>query len=156
MCHTIVIIQVTFILLRILVGFSVWWVCSQGHLILRDSRWWGFFLVLACVQYNFWGPHGADQQSRFVYINLFLYEDSCNFAKRSIFAFEIGSESACVFFFFWIVLCGMQDLSSLTRDWTWTLAVKAWSPNYWITREIPVSFSLAEKTEAVGDGHALW
>ena len=35
------------------------------------------------------------------------------------------------------VLCGLQDLSSPTRDWTHILAVKAWSPNHWISREFP-------------------
>ena len=31
----------------------------------------------------------------------------------------------------------MQDLSSLTRDRTWAMAVKAPSPNHWTTREFP-------------------
>ena len=32
---------------------------------------------------------------------------------------------------------GLWDLSSLTRDQTWGLAVRAPSPNHWITREFP-------------------
>ena len=26
--------------------------------------------------------------------------------------------------------CGLQDLSYLTKDSTWTMAVKTWNPNY--------------------------
>ena len=134
--------------------FSVMGLLSRS-LILRDSGWWGFFLVLAWVQYNFWGPQGADKQPHFVYINLFLYEDSCNFAKRSIFAFEIGPVWVFVIYFFLIVPYGMWDLSSPIRDWTWTLAVKVWSPNYWITRKIPVSFFLVRKQKLL-EMTVLW
>ena len=43
-----------------------------------------------------------------------------------------------VFFFFLLaILCSLQDLSSLTRDRTWAMAVKAPSPNHWTTREFP-------------------
>ena len=31
---------------------------------------------------------------------------------------------------------GLQDPSSPTRDWTWTLSVKAPSPNPWATKEL--------------------
>ena len=34
--------------------------------------------------------------------------------------------------------CGLLDLSSPTRDWTRATAVKAPSPNHWITRELPL------------------
>ena len=37
--------------------------------------------------------------------------------------------------FFW--LCHLWDLSSLTRDWTQAVAVKALSPNHWSARESP-------------------
>ena len=37
--------------------------------------------------------------------------------------------------FFLAVLCDLQDLGSLTRDWTPTLVVKALSPNHWTSRE---------------------
>ena len=40
-------------------------------------------------------------------------------------------------FFFLATLCSLQDLSSLTRDRTWAMAVKAPSPNHWTTREFP-------------------
>ena len=33
--------------------------------------------------------------------------------------------------------CGLQDLSSLTGDWTQATAVKAGNPNYLATRELP-------------------
>ena len=32
----------------------------------------------------------------------------------------------------------LQDLSSPTRDWSHTLAVKVWGPNHWTTREFSV------------------
>ena len=35
------------------------------------------------------------------------------------------------------VLCGVWDLSFLTRDWTQVSAVKAPNPNHWTTREFP-------------------
>ena len=31
--------------------------------------------------------------------------------------------------------CDLQDLSSLTRNWTWAIAVKVLSPNHWTARE---------------------
>ena len=34
-------------------------------------------------------------------------------------------------------LCGLQDLSSLTRDWTWAATVKAPSPHRWTAWEFP-------------------
>ena len=34
--------------------------------------------------------------------------------------------------------CSLQDLSSLTRDQTWTTAVKALSPNHCTAREFPI------------------
>ena len=39
-------------------------------------------------------------------------------------------------------VCGFWDLSSLTRDWTWPLAVKALSPNLWTSREFPCDYFL--------------
>ena len=38
-------------------------------------------------------------------------------------------------FFFSASLCGLQDLSSPSRDRTRALALKALSPNHWTTRE---------------------
>ena len=42
-----------------------------------------------------------------------------------------------LFFLFWprYLACG---ISSLIRDWTWTIAVKVLSPNHWTAREFPV------------------
>ena len=42
-------------------------------------------------------------------------------------------------FFFFATPHSLQDLSSLTRDGTLVLAVKALSPNHWTTRELPPS-----------------
>ena len=39
--------------------------------------------------------------------------------------------------FFLAALHSLQDLSSLTRDWTQTTAVKVPSPNHWTARELP-------------------
>ena len=39
-----------------------------------------------------------------------------------------------------VCTCGSQTLwglSSLTRDWTWAMAMKAQNPNHWATRELP-------------------
>ena len=33
--------------------------------------------------------------------------------------------------------CSLQNLSSLTRDWTCAPAVEAWSPNHWTASECP-------------------
>ena len=41
------------------------------------------------------------------------------------------------FFFFLAVMCGMRDLSSLTRDWTQDPALELQSLNQWTTREVP-------------------
>ena len=40
-------------------------------------------------------------------------------------------------FFFFAMLWVLQDLSSLTRDWTQAVALKAPNPNHWTTRELP-------------------
>ena len=37
--------------------------------------------------------------------------------------------SPLAFFFFLAALCGLEDLRSLTRDWTWVTAPKARNPN---------------------------
>ena len=42
-----------------------------------------------------------------------------------------------VFVFVFAVLCGLQNLNSLTRDWTKPTAVKAQSSNHWTAREFP-------------------
>ena len=45
-----------------------------------------------------------------------------------------------IFFFFFAMLSGLQDLSCLTRGRTRALAVKASSPNHWTAREFPIMF----------------
>ena len=57
--------------------------------------------------------------------------------------------------------CSMQDLHSLTRDWTCALALEAWFPNYWTSpirasREgtgTPLQYSCLENPM---DGGAWW
>ena len=48
------------------------------------------------------------------------------------------THSSCFFFLLggWVP-CGMQDLSSWTRDWTWAMTVKELSSNHCTTREYP-------------------
>ena len=41
-------------------------------------------------------------------------------------------------FIYVATLNSLQDLSSLTRDWTWATAVKAQNPNLQATRELPI------------------
>ena len=42
------------------------------------------------------------------------------------------------FYLFIGCMCSMQDLSSLTRDRAWLLALGAWSLNHWTTRDGPL------------------
>ena len=71
----------------------------------------------------------------------------------------LGKEGHChltdrirvvVVFFFFLnflsLLCGMQDLSSLTSDGTSAPAVEAWSVNCWTTGEVPAFFTSAPET----------
>ena len=52
------------------------------------------------------------------------------------------------FFFFWpCCLCGMGDLSSLTRGRTPAPAVRVPSPNHWTTREFPHILKNKEKVK---------
>ena len=54
----------------------------------------------------------------------------------------------CWVTFFWRARGGEEysrDLSSVTRGWTWALAVKAPSPDHWTAREFPwVTFKYAQ------------
>ena len=47
-------------------------------------------------------------------------------------------------FIFFLSLHGLWDLSSPTRNWTWSMAVKVHSPNHWTTKDSlhPFSFFL--------------
>ena len=49
----------------------------------------------------------------------------------------------------------LQDLSSLTRDQTQDLAVKAPSPNHWTNQDIPSSFILLHVTVQSSQHHLL-
>ena len=46
------------------------------------------------------------------------------------------------FFFFLASLCGLREHTSLSGTKPEPLAVKAWNPNYWTTREFPTFFFL--------------
>ena len=51
------------------------------------------------------------------------------------------------------MLCGLQDLSSLTRDRTQGSVVKAQSPNHWTTRDFPQSLLFTLRVvEMLGQG----
>ena len=52
----------------------------------------------------------------------------------------------CILFFL-ATLCDLWDLSSLTRDWTWVLAVEVPSPNHWTAREFPTICFLIEPSK---------
>ena len=47
----------------------------------------------------------------------------------------------CIYLFLAVPL-SLWDLSSLTRNWTKSTAVKVPSPNQWTTREFPLTFAL--------------
>ena len=51
------------------------------------------------------------------------------------------------FTFFFFFLTALWDLSSLTRDQTWTMAVKALSYNHWTARKIPAFTVLKRSPE---------
>ena len=49
----------------------------------------------------------------------------------------------CFCFMFWYFWPrGMWDLSSLTRDWTFTFCIGRWSLKHWIAREVPRFFTV--------------
>ena len=51
------------------------------------------------------------------------------------------------------MLCGLQDLSSLTRDRTQASVVKAQKPNHWTTREFPQNLLCTRRVvEMLGQG----
>ena len=61
--------------------------------------------------------------------------------------------------FFFATPHSLQDLSSLTRDGTLVLAVKALSPNHWTTRELPPSWKFLKSSSRGWDqlgGHYPW
>ena len=45
---------------------------------------------------------------------------------------------------------GLWDLSTLTRDWTWALAVKMLSPNHWTARKFPIKWFGEVKNKNLG------
>lgn len=64
-------------------------------------------------------------------------EGHCHFTDRIRVVFVVF-----FFFNFLALLCGMQDLSSLTSDGTSAPAVEVWSVNCWTTGEVPAFFTL--------------
>ena len=58
------------------------------------------------------------------------------------------------FFFSFLALpCGMQDLSSLTRNPACTPTLKVWRPNHWASREVPCFTILSAKSTHPGILH---
>ena len=55
--------------------------------------------------------------------------------RKKFSKFQILLRTKISVYLFLTRLQSLQDLSSLTRDWTQTTAVKALSPNHWTTRE---------------------
>lgn len=58
----------------------------------------------------------------------------------SSYHFSIFHKTFYLFFplnFFLAVLCGLQDLSFLTRDWAHTSCISRWSLDHWTTSKIP-------------------
>ena len=60
---------------------------------------------------------------------------------KSINETHVGVSRLCLFFL--AVPHVLQCLCSLTRDWTWSMAVKTQSPNHEATSELPPGLSLA-------------
>ena len=48
-------------------------------------------------------------------------------------------------------LRGFQNISLLTRDWTWVIAVKAPSPSHWTAREFPMMASVKSPQCSLSD-----
>ena len=67
--------------------------------------------------------------------SLFQFSNSLSECVQS----RVSPVMAFFYFLFLATLCGLRDLSSLTRDWNWPSAVKAWSPNHWTSRDSPVT-----------------
>ena len=60
--------------------------------------------------------------------------------------FSICSSDTCKAFVYLLAeVHGLQDLSSLTRDWTWVTSVKALNPHHWTTRELCVKLLLCSR-----------
>ena len=43
--------------------------------------------------------------------------------------------------YFGLYLTACRDLGFPTKDWTWVTAVRAWNPNHWTSREVPLLFA---------------
>ena len=60
---------------------------------------------------------------------------------RSSARFLIGLFAFFEIYFYFILCFGLyltacRDLGFPTRDWTWAMAVRAWNPNHWTSREV--------------------
>ena len=65
---------------------------------------------------------------------------------RSSARFLIGLFAFFEIYFYFILCFGLyltacRDLGFPTRDWTWAMAVRAWNPNHWTSREVPLLFA---------------
>jgi len=70
-------------------------------------------------------------------ILLWLFCGCCDFFS---FIYCLGFLSLSLFFFFSFLLCGMWDLSSLTRDGTCAPCIGRQSLSYWTAGEVPSFF----------------
>ena len=104
---------------------------------MPSSRGSSCFRDWTCVSYVYKLNYIAVIVASFSYEHDFEIHISCkeNFTKQFLF---FTKNDILWLFFFLAVPCGLQGLSSPTRDWTWALAVEAPSSNHWTTREFLV------------------
>ena len=61
-----------------------------------------------------------------------------------------------IFLFFWVIFLamphGFQDLSFLTRDWSWATSVIVLTPNHWTAREFPFRNNMTAEIELTSSG----
>ena len=62
------------------------------------------------------------------------FQNNLNFYHEQELSLEI---LLLLLLLFLAVTCGLRDLTSLTRDWTWALVVKAPRPNHRTARKFP-------------------
>ena len=92
---------------------------------------WRNSCTILCVLVSLWCPTLCNPMDYMSPTRLLcpwncLY--NCKFTKMSL---------NCIPFFFLVTPHSLWDLSSLNRDWTRALAVKAPNPNHWSAREFP-------------------
>ena len=105
---------------------------------------WFEDVVSSSVYFNIWLKLSAVKNTsqkwgRYKWKNISLDEFTKSWYSfwNPIYQLCKGFSSNFNIFFFLATLCSLQDLSSLTRDWTPAPAMKAPSPNHWTSREFP-------------------